>query len=95
MIENENSEMTAKKVEKGDVIQAPQWCKFQIDEVIPLKGWNFKCIGYTPIFEPVFKCIGPTSKTKESMSHQKLVETMELIRGLNSTPRPEAKPVDA
>ena len=88
--------MQVKKIEKGDVIQAPPWCRFQVNEVIPLKGFNFRCIGYTntPKFEPVFQCVGPTSKHEKEMTIEQLKHLQALIIAANAKPTPDPVAVD-
>lgn len=65
---NPKTEPTVKKFEKGDMTKAPPWCNFMREHIIPINGWNYKCIGYTPNFEVVLQVVGPTSKTKKKFS---------------------------
>lgn len=60
------------KVEKGDLVQPPAWCNFMREHVIPINGWNYKCIGYTPKFEVVLECVGPTSATVQRYKKAKI-----------------------
>lgn len=38
----------------------PPWAVFTEQEMIPLKGFWFKLVGYTSAGEVVFKCVGQT-----------------------------------
>jgi hypothetical protein len=59
--EVEKKEATAEKAPKG-MIQAPDYCRFQKGEIIPLKGYRWQMLGYTDDFMMVLKCVGPTGK---------------------------------
>lgn len=61
-----------KQIEKGDLVQPPAWCNFMREQVIPINGWNYKCIGYTPKFEVVLECVGPTSSTVQRYKKAKI-----------------------
>lgn len=52
------------EVQKEEVVQAPEWCVIQAGESIPLKGYNFKLVGYAKgTFDLILRCVGPTGKT--------------------------------
>lgn len=50
--------------QKEELVQAPEWCVIQAGESIPLKGYNFKLVGYAKdTFDLILRCVGPTGKT--------------------------------
>lgn len=70
-------DMAGNKIEEPaaapvQAVKQPPWVKFTTEEIIPLKGYNFKCVGYGKEWEVILKCIGPTSKTiKENSEREK------------------------
>lgn len=54
----ENAKITLEKP------KPPTWAVFTEQEMIPLKGFWFKLVGYTAQGEVVFKCVGQTKKKR-------------------------------
>jgi hypothetical protein len=62
-------EQTEEKPEAEKTIQAPDFCKFQKDELIPLKGYVWQVLGYTDDFMLVLKCRGLTANGKHKKAN--------------------------
>lgn len=67
--EDKKEEVEA-RVPKQKMIQAPPYCVFNVDERIPMRGYNWRVVGYTKEFMLVLKCEGMTGRLMKDLKRR-------------------------
>lgn len=70
-MENAPSPPQAPAAQKPQTIPAPAYCNIAPGEMLPMRGFNWKVVGYTKDFEMVLKCEGMTGKRRKEIERRK------------------------